>query len=123
MLFKEWLNDICICVIFHIYIYINIINKSSYLHQNVAFPHYIADLQKLKRLEKSKLYNLFFSYMCEHEIFDENIGKSVDISDAIVLNSELLCIHRLHIGMSYIIQITEHSRNVFRVSLRVFFLF
>ena len=51
-----------------------------------------------------------------------NIGESVDISDAIVLNSALLCIHRLYIGMSYIIRISEHYRNVFRVSLGVFFL-
>ena len=51
-----------------------------------------------------------------------NIGESVDILDAIVLNSELLCIHRLCIGMSDIIPISEHYRNVFRVSLGVFFL-
>ena len=30
--------------------------------------------------------------------------ESVGISDAIVLNSKLFCIHRLHIGMSYIIR-------------------
>ena len=43
-------------------------------------------------------------------------GESVDILDAIVLNLGLLCIHGLHISMSYIIRITEHYRNVFRVS-------
>ena len=58
-----------------------------------------------------------FDYICFL-----SLGESVDISDAIILYSEFLCIHRLNIGMSYIIRISEHSRNVFRVSLGVFFL-
>ena len=32
-----------------------------------------------------------------YKYFNFYIGESVDISDAIVLNSELLCIHRLYV--------------------------
>ena len=71
----------------------------------------ISDLQGLMVIE--------YSYCVWSLIW---LGESVDISDAILLNSELLSIYRLYIGMSYIIRISEHSRNVFRVSLGFFFL-
>ena len=41
------------------------------------------------------------------------LGESVDISDATVHYLELFWIHRLYIGMSYTIRISEHSKNDF----------